>query len=48
MRPKVNSYEFAKVLQSALKKGQSDNHLTVNELLREIVNQLEPIIKRRT
>ncbi|WNS73535.1 hypothetical protein RRV45_11415 [Bacillus sp. DTU_2020_1000418_1_SI_GHA_SEK_038] len=46
MRPKVNSYEFAKVLQSALKKGQNENQLTVHELLREIASQLEPLIKK--
>lgn len=46
MRPKVNSYEFAKVLHSALRKGQNENQLTVNELLREIAKQLEPLIKK--
>ncbi|MEH7125894.1 hypothetical protein V7122_24345 [Bacillus sp. JJ1532] len=46
MRPEVNSYEFAKVLQSALKKGQNENHLTLHDLLSEIARQLEPIIKK--
>ena len=46
MGPKVSSYEFAKVLQSALIKGQNENHLTVKELLKEIANQLEPLMKK--
>lgn len=46
MEPKVNSYEFAKLLQTALLKGQTENQLTVNELLKEIVSQLESLMKR--
>ncbi|WP_170289717.1 hypothetical protein [Cytobacillus depressus] len=46
MRKKMSSYEFAKVLQSAVIKGQNENQLTVNELLREITRQLEPLMKK--
>ncbi|MFO1443759.1 hypothetical protein KDN24_11160 [Bacillus sp. Bva_UNVM-123] len=45
MGTKVYSYEFAKLLHAALLRGQNEQHLTVNELLKEIVRQLEPIIK---
>lgn len=41
MKPKVNSNELVKVMQSALKKGQSENQMTVKELLRDIRKQLE-------
>ncbi|WP_313799277.1 hypothetical protein [Cytobacillus sp.] len=46
MKPKVDSHELAKVMQSALKKGQSENQLTVKELLRDIRKQLEPHYRR--
>lgn len=45
MKPKVNSNEFAKVLQSALTKGQTENQLSVKELIRDIRKQLEPHFK---
>ncbi|MFC0418374.1 hypothetical protein ACFFHH_23550 [Cytobacillus solani] len=46
MKPKVNSNEIAKVMQSALTKGQSENQMTVKELLRDIRKQLEPHYKK--
>ncbi len=46
MEPKVNSYEFAKLLQAALLKGETENQLTVNELLKEIVCQLESLMEK--
>ena len=46
MEPKVNSYELANLLKSALLKGQTENQLTVNELLKEIISQLESLMKR--
>lgn len=46
MKPKVNSNEIAKVMQSALTKGQSENQMTVKELLRDFRKQLEPHYKK--
>ncbi|MFE8694774.1 hypothetical protein ACFYKT_00215 [Cytobacillus sp. FJAT-53684] len=46
MKPKVNSNEFAKVMQSALTKGQNENKLTVKELLLDIKKQLERHYKK--
>jgi len=46
MNRQVKSYEFAKVLQQALNKGQNEHQITVQELLKELIHQLEPIIKK--
>ncbi|WP_180968286.1 hypothetical protein [Cytobacillus massiliigabonensis] len=46
MKPKVNSHEMAKVMQSVLNKGQNENRMTVKELLNDIRKQLEPHYKK--
>ncbi|MBU8878595.1 hypothetical protein BGM26_06280 [Bacillus sp. FJAT-29790] len=46
MEPKKNSYKFAKVLETALDKGQNENQLTVKELIKELKDQLEPLFKK--
>lgn len=45
MEAKFN--DFAKVLESALDKGQSDNQITISEIVDDLKNQLEPLIKKK-
>ncbi|MBP2239725.1 hypothetical protein J2Z40_000278 [Cytobacillus eiseniae] len=47
VKTKVNTNIMAKVMQSALTKGQNENQLTVKELLRDITNQLCPHFKKQ-
>lgn len=42
----ANYNDFAKVLESALDKGQSENQITIHQLVDEIKTQLEPLIKK--
>ncbi|WP_169787423.1 hypothetical protein [Sporosarcina globispora] len=44
---KSNFSDFAKLLESALDKGQSDNEMTIHELLDDIKNQLEPLLNKK-
>lgn len=46
MEQKLNSNNFAKLLQAALIKGQTEKQLTVNDLIKEIVSQLESFMKK--
>jgi len=46
MESKINSYEFAKLLQTALIRGQNENQMTVNKLLDEIACQLEILMEK--
>ncbi|GLB60692.1 hypothetical protein [Cytobacillus sp. NCCP-133] len=43
----VNFNDFAKVLESALDKGQSDHQLTINELVDDLKCQLEPLVNKK-
>lgn len=44
---KSNFSDFAKLLESALDKGQTDTEVTIHELLDDIKNQLEPLINKK-
>lgn len=44
---KTNFNDFAKLLESALDKGQTDNEMTIHELLDDLKNQLEPLINKK-
>ncbi|MGN7175338.1 hypothetical protein [Paenibacillus sp. FSL R5-0490] len=44
---KSNFSDFAKLLESALDKGQTDTDMTIHELLDDIKNQLEPLINKK-
>lgn len=43
----TNFSDFAKLLESALDKGQTNNEMTIHELLDDIKNQLEPLINKK-
>ncbi|CAM3898576.1 hypothetical protein GCM10009865_00020 [Aeromicrobium ponti] len=43
----ANFNDFAKVLESALDKGQSESQITIHELVDDIKNQLEPLINKK-
>jgi hypothetical protein len=38
---------FAEVLKHAFEKGQSEAELTVNDVLADLRNQLQPVIQRQ-
>ena len=44
---KSNFSDFAKLLESALDKGQTDTDMTIHELLDDIKNQLEPLVNKK-
>ncbi|MEK3854542.1 hypothetical protein [Cytobacillus sp. FSL H8-0458] len=44
---KSNFSEFAKLLETALDKGQTDTEMTIHELLDDIKTQLEPLINKK-